>query len=138
MDILSTGLRNVLYAMADFGMLFLESMGVVVIVFAAFRAFFAYWRCEPGTRLRLAKSMAMALEFKLGSEILRTVVVHQWSELALVGGIILIRAALTLLIHWEIKNEENDAHAKGGHESGGCAPFRLKRKRKTRMIDERS
>lgn len=48
----------------------------------------------------------MALEFKLGGEILRTVVVRDLKEIALVGAIILLRAALTFLIHWEIKNEE--------------------------------
>ena len=58
------------------------------------------------TRLKLAKGMAMGLEFKLGSEILRTVVVRELSEIAIVGAIILLRAALTFLIHWEIKNEE--------------------------------
>ena len=48
----------------------------------------------------------MGLEFKMGSEILRTVVVREWSEIATVAGIIILRAALTFLIHWEIKQEE--------------------------------
>lgn len=63
-------------------------------------------RRDPMTRLRLAKGMALGLEFKLGSEILRTVVVREFTEILLVGAIILLRAALTLLIHWEIRNEE--------------------------------
>ena len=49
----------------------------------------------------------MGLEFKLGSEILRTVVVREWAELGVVAGIIVLRAALTFLIHWEIRQEEN-------------------------------
>ena len=48
----------------------------------------------------------MGLEFKLGSEILRTVVVREWTEIGTVAGIIALRAALTFLIHWEIKEEE--------------------------------
>ena len=48
----------------------------------------------------------MALSFKLGGEILRTVVVRDMSEIMQVGAIIILRAALTFLIHWEIKNEE--------------------------------
>ena len=48
----------------------------------------------------------MALEFKLGGEILRTVVARDMSDIIQVGAIIILRAALTLLIHWEIKNEE--------------------------------
>ena len=45
-------------------------------------------------------------KFKLGSEILRTVIVRELSEVILVAAIIAIRAALTFLIHWEIKIEE--------------------------------
>ena len=40
------------------------------------------------------------------SEILRTVVVREWKEIGIVAGIIVLRAALTFLIHWEIKEEE--------------------------------
>jgi uncharacterized membrane protein len=46
------------------------------------------------------------LEFKLGGAVLRTVVVREWAELGILGAIILLRATLTFLIHWEIKNEE--------------------------------
>ena len=52
------------------------------------------------------QGLAMGLEFKLGSEILRTVVVREMTELVFVAGIIALRAVLTVLIHWEIKNEE--------------------------------
>jgi len=54
----------------------------------------------------LPMEMAMGLEFKLGSEILRTVIVRELSEVALVAAIIAVRAALTFLIHWEIKIEK--------------------------------
>ena len=37
---------------------------------------------------------------------LRTVIVREQSELLTLGAIILLRGALTFLIHWEIKNEE--------------------------------
>ena len=65
-----------------------------------------YIRRDPETRLKLAQGLAMALEFKLGGEILRTVVVRDLLEIAVVGAIILLRAALTFLIHWEIKKEK--------------------------------
>jgi len=55
----------------------------------------------------LAQGIALALEFKLGGEVLRTVIVREWNELLILGGIILLRGALTFLIHWEIKNEES-------------------------------
>ncbi len=54
----------------------------------------------------LAKGIALLLEFKLGGEVLRTVIVFEWSELAILGAIIVLRGTLTFLIHWEIKTEE--------------------------------
>ena len=73
--------------------------------------FYSYVSRKPDTKLALAKGLAMGLEFKLGSEILRTVVVREWTEIATVAGIIALRASLTFLIHWEIKEEEKGIDA---------------------------
>ena len=87
--------------------LLFEFIGVGVLIASGGRGVLCYIRKNPDTRLILAKGMAMGLEFKLGSEILRTVVVREWEELGVVAGIIVLRAALTFLIHWEIRQEEN-------------------------------
>lgn len=88
----------------------LELMGVVVVVSGAFSAFYGYFvRHAPSIRLSLAQSMAIGLEFKLGGEILRTVIARDWSEILTVGAIILLRAALNFLIHWEISHIQHDA-----------------------------
>lgn len=99
-------LHAFLMEVVDIAILLFEFVGVVVIILAGLRGIFGYFRRNPLTRLRLAQGMAMALEFKLGSEILRTVVVREFSEILTVAAIIALRAALTFLIHWEIKNEE--------------------------------
>ena len=79
----------------------LEFMGVATILYGAFRAVYEIVCHRPGVRLKLAESMALALEFKLGGEILRTVQVRDWSEIAIVGAIILLRGVLNLLIPHE-------------------------------------
>lgn len=99
-------LEHIMEAIVGIGILTFEFMGVGVILWTSLISFYKYIRHKRDTRLYLAKGLAMGLEFKLGSEILRTVVVREWKEIALVGGIILLRAALTFLIHWEIKQEE--------------------------------
>ena len=81
-------------------------IGVFVIISAGINGIWGFICRHPLTRLNLAKGMATGLEFKLGSEILRTVVVREVSEIYTVAAIIALRAALTFLIHWEIKNEE--------------------------------
>ncbi|MGI6255821.1 MAG: DUF1622 domain-containing protein [Acutalibacter sp.] len=88
-----------------------ELVGVIVLIIAGVRGVVNYVRHDPMVRLNLAKGMALCLEFKLGSEILRTVIVRDLSEIAIVGAIIALRAALTFLLHWEIKNEEAEAEA---------------------------
>ena len=101
-------LETILHLFVNYAMLLFEYIGVAVITFAGIQGLVNYVRRVPDTRLILAKGLAMGLEFKLGSEILRTVIVRNLSEIAIVGGIIVLRATLTILIHWEIKNEEKD------------------------------
>lgn len=98
--------NNLLIFLVETAILFFEFMGVIVIVLAGIKGIFDLIKKSPMTRLNLAKGMAMGLEFKIGSEILRTVLVRELSEIFIVAGIVLLRATITLLIHWEIKNEE--------------------------------
>lgn len=101
-------LESILHSFVNLAMLLFEYIGVAVIAFAGIQGMINYIRKKPDTRLMLAKGLAMGLEFKLGSEILRTVVVRNLEEIYIVAGIIVLRAVLTILIHWEIKNEQNE------------------------------
>ena len=99
-------LENSLSILVDYAILLFEFVGVTVLIITGFKGIHDYILKKESTKLNLAKGMAMGLEFKLGSEILRTVVIRELSEISIVAAIIAVRAALTLLIHWEIKNEE--------------------------------
>ena len=104
-------LETILHSFVNLAMLLFEYIGVGVITFAGLQGLVNYIRRSPDTRLTLAQGLAMGLEFKLGSEILRTVIVRSLSEIAIVGSIIALRAVLTVLIHWEIRNEKADEAA---------------------------
>ena len=87
----------------------MELFGIVVLVFTAIKCFIQWIKKDAShLRLNLAQGIALSLEFKMGSEVLRTVVVRDWEELGILGAVILLRGLLTFLIHWEIKNEKND------------------------------
>lgn len=101
-------LYKILEEMVSFGILLFEFSGLVIIIICCFNGIYSYIRRLPDTRLKLAKGLELGLEFKLGSEILRTVVVRDLGEILIVGSIILLRALLTFLIHWEIKTEVTD------------------------------
>lgn len=107
-------LEQLLTHVVDIAILVFEFVGVFVIIISGCRGIMDYIRHNPEIRLNLATGMALGLEFKLGSEILRTVIVRDLSEVATVAAIIALRAALTFLIHWEIKVEKADEEKQTG------------------------
>lgn len=98
--------ESIFQVIVQWGILLMECVGVVILLYTAFKSIYGCLTRDPHVRLTLAKGIALSLEFKLGGEVLRTVIVREWSELAILGAIIILRGALTLLIHWEIKTEE--------------------------------
>ena len=103
-----TGAEEILYEVVQLCTMLMELFGVCVLVYTAVKTFIKWIRRAPGLRLDLAQGIALALEFKMGGEVLRTVVVREWQELGILGAIILLRGVLTFLIHWEIRNEKED------------------------------
>ncbi len=99
-------IESVFEMFVKYGIIVLEFVGVVIILGSAVRALISMCQKKPNVRLDLAQGIALALEFKLGSEVLRTVIVREMQELIVAGAIVVLRAAITFLIHWEIKNEE--------------------------------
>ncbi|MEG2595018.1 MAG: DUF1622 domain-containing protein [Ruthenibacterium sp.] len=91
----------------------LELMGIFVVAWSAVHAFWEYimntfFRRNYDLQFELATGLATSLEFKMAAEILKTVLVREMSELLILGAIIILRALLSLLIHFELK---------GGHHA---------------------
>lgn len=94
-----------------------EGIAGIIIVFAAFQAtlqavlVFAGkgWRLgdsqEPqveAVRLKLGRWLALALEFELGADILRTAISPTWSEIGQLAAIATIRTLLNYFLQQEI------------------------------------
>lgn len=94
----------------------LEIIGIIVILMGAGKAFYHYIKAALTNkmypiRIELANALALGLEFKVGAEILKTVLVESFEEIWILGAVILLRALLSLMIHFEIKSEnENGNH----------------------------
>ena len=95
----------------------LEMIGIVVIAVGAFRRIVKQCinyvkKKDSNIKIDLGNWLALGLEFKMGAEIIKTVVARDLNELAILGVIIGLRAVLALLIHWEIKTEmkEQELH----------------------------
>ncbi len=95
----------------------LELMGIIVILIGAVRAFFLYFKTifvqsDYQVKYQFSESMAMALEFKLAAEILKTVLIRSIQEIALLGAIVLLRILIIFVIYWEIKQDKIDNESK--------------------------
>ena len=86
--------------------LFVELIGVAVLTYTVIVSLISLIRHRDHTRLELAEGIALALEFKMGGELLRTVIVREWEELLILGAIVLLRAAMAFLIQWDIRIEK--------------------------------
>ena len=90
-----------------------ELMGIAVITVSAVGAFWRYLhslirRTNCDVKFQLANGLALSLEFKMAAEILKTVIVRSMSELLILGAVILLRALLSLMIHFEMR--EGNSH----------------------------
>lgn len=108
MDTIVTFLEDIVKYTAEIGIRLVELAGIMVLLITAVQGIIQYFRHDSNVRLKLAEGIALALEFKLGGEVLRTVLARDWNELAILGAVIVLRGALTVLLHWEIKNEKRE------------------------------
>lgn len=108
MELFLHNIELLLTYIVEFSTILLELFGVIVLIVTALKSFLLWIRHDDNLRLELAQGIALSLEFKMGSEVLRTVVVREWSELGILGAVIFLRGLLTFLIHWEIKHEKED------------------------------
>lgn len=92
--------------LVEYLILFVEFVGVFVVVGAIIKGIIDAIRKDEHMRLNLVEGIALAMSFKIGGELLRTVVVRDWDEILLLGAVILLRAALTFYIQWEIRIEK--------------------------------
>ena len=108
MDTIVTFLEDIVKYTAEIGIRLVELAGIMVLLITAVQGVIQYFRHDSSVRLKLVEGIALALEFKLGGEVLRTVLARDWNELAILGAVIALRGALTVLLHWEIKNEKRE------------------------------
>ncbi len=114
---LVTQYKEFLFPFAEITASTLELIGIIIIFIGSCRALVRLLRClskkEPfHVVVELGKALSLALEFKMGAEIIKTVVIHNLEELAILGVVIVIRALLAFIIHWEIRIEEKSSNVK--------------------------
>ena len=105
--------KEFLYPLAEIAAYTLELVGILIIIIGSFRALWRLVQClirrqQFHVVVDLGKALSLALELKMGAEIIKTVIIHNLEELAILGVVIVIRALLSFIIHWEIRSEEKE------------------------------
>ncbi len=95
----------------------LEFIGVLIIITgsaaAAYKLIAGKFNLDNiNIKLKLAKSLELGLEFKLAAEILKTVLIQTTHELLILSSVVILRVVMTFVIHWEIRNTEQEAEKK--------------------------
>ena len=107
------GYEEILELIASISIITLELIGILIVIIGAFKSIALnaskfISKHHRNIKIDLANSLALGLEFKMGAEIIKTVLVRDLQELIILAFIIALRAALTVLIHWEIKTEKKE------------------------------
>lgn len=108
--------KEMLYLVAEIAASTLELIGILIIIVGSVRALVRLIQCLLKKHpfhvvVDLGKALSLALEFKMGAEIIKTVIIHNLEELAILGVVIVIRALLAFIIHWEMRIEEKESAA---------------------------
>lgn len=92
----------------------LEVVGVIIIIIASLKAVIKFIKRKlnfyetDSIRIEFSMGLALALNFKLGAEILKTVIVSTLDEFLVLAAVTIIRIIISFVIHWEVKSMEKD------------------------------
>lgn len=101
-------LEDVFQIAVRYGILILEAVGAVIIFISAVKALVCVVKSPDKGKNVFTEGIATALNFLLGSEVLKTIIAPDWRDIGMTCAIIAMRAAMTLLVHWESKHEKHE------------------------------
>ncbi len=101
-----TLLEEILELLVEVLTLGFEYIGVLIIFYAGIKSIINLCKRNKHTGYELGKSFSLSLTFMMAAEILKSVSSKNLMDIAVVGGIIALRASLVFLLHWEMKGEE--------------------------------
>ncbi len=117
------GTEFVLTAIVEYMTLFAELCGAIIIAAAVVRAILAVLprlvrgptndHYQEEIRLQLGKSLALALEFELGADILKTAVAPTLAVIAQLAAITVLRTMLNYFLERELRHAESRGARQG-------------------------
>lgn len=99
--------ESVLDVIIHYSVLILEIIGAAVILYRSVRAVLYLLSGKARlSRASVTEGITTGLSFLLVSEVLKTIIDRDWTSIGMTCAILLMRAAISVLVHWEHKAEE--------------------------------
>lgn len=128
----SARVENTIKAITLYLAQFVEFTAALVIGIASLQSLWAYFRAltraraaattKEEIRLSLGRSLALALEFELGADILKTAVAPTWNDIGLLAAIAVLRTALNYFLEQELRNAERRSPAAAAATDAAVPP----------------
>lgn len=107
---ITEGLHHFLFSITELLIVLVELWGVFIVITAilkeAYNSLFKYKLdfSHINQDNSLNASLGSALEILLVAEVLKTITITNYSNLIIIGVLIILRMAITLLLYWESKH----------------------------------
>ena len=94
---------------------FLELIGIYIILHGSVKSFILLVKSGFNFHNRritilLGETLSLALQFKMGAEIIKTVTIREVSELLILSIVVALRVILSLVLHWEVNQASKEEH----------------------------
>lgn len=97
-------LEQVLHTAVEVLVPIFEIIGLVAVALAVGKALVG-WLGKKEVSAQLDEGLSLALGFLMGAEILKTILIHDLPDAKLIFAIFGLRALMSLLLHYEMKQE---------------------------------
>lgn len=102
-------LENSFTILVEYLILAIELVSVVILAVTVVKTVVRLLKHGKHIGIPLAEGMSLALEVAMCAEFLHTVIDSDWKSLLALGATIVLRAAMSLLLHFEKTNEKKEA-----------------------------
>ncbi len=105
-------MHELFFQFVSYGVFIIEIIGVLVILDGTIRATFLYVaeyfkKTTQHSSVILGQGLSQGLAFLMVSEALKTIILPTVNDLTILGLVMLLRAGMVLLTHWELKQTEH-------------------------------
>ena len=108
-------IEELILGAGEIAVLGFELFALLVMICTGVKGAFGEIKGDKHVALNMLKGFSIGLSFLLGAEILKTVALEDATDL-MMGGVVIMRVALSILIHWEMNQEQHEQESEMNFE----------------------